>query len=76
MSSNQVSKTNFRTLTPVTLNSLHEMEVMIDSGADESLMDWGLAHKLQLDSDPLVRPIRTCSLNGKEIFSITHLTNL
>ena len=74
VSSNQVSKTKFRTLTPVILNSLHEMKVMIDSGADESLMDWALAHKLQLASEPLITPIRARSLNSKEIFNITHLT--
>ena len=74
VSSNQVSKTNFHTLTQVTLNSLHVMEVMIDSGADESLMDWGLANKSQIDSDPLARPIRAHSLNGKEIFAITHIS--
>ena len=74
MSPNQVAKTDFRTLTRVTLNSLHVMNVLIDSGADESLMDWGLAKKLQIESKPLARPIQACSLNGKEIFSITHVT--
>ena len=52
VSSNQVSKANFRTLTQVSLNSLHLLLT-----ADESLMDWGLANKLHLDSDPLARPI-------------------
>ena len=33
------------------------MEVLIDSGADESLMDWNLARKIQIESEPLARPI-------------------
>ena len=40
------------------INSQYEMEVLIDSGADESLMDWNLARKLQIDCEPLARPIR------------------
>ena len=50
------------------------MEVLIDSGADESLMDWNLARKLQIESEPLARPIRAHSLNGTDIFVITHLS--
>ena len=57
VSANQVSKTTFRVLTKVKLNSWHDMEVLIDSGADESLMDWNLARKLQIESEPLARPI-------------------
>ena len=48
--------------------------VLIDSGADEGLMDWSLANKLQIDSEPLARPIRARFLNGKEIFAITHIS--
>ena len=50
------------------------MEVLIDSGADESLMDWNLARKLHIDSEPLARPIRARSLKGTDIFVITHLS--
>ena len=74
VSSNQVSKTAVRVLTKVKLNSQYDMEAMIDSGADESLMVWNLARKLQLDCESLVRPIRTCSLNGTDIFVITHIS--
>ena len=34
------------------------MDVLIDSGADENLMDWNLAKKLHIDCEPLARPIR------------------
>ena len=74
MSSNMVSKTTVRFLTKVKLNSQYDMEVMIDSGADKSLMDWNLARKLQIDCEPLARPIRARSLNGTDIFVITHLS--
>ena len=74
VSSNQVSKTTVRVLTKIKLNSQYEMEAMIDSGADESLMDWNLARKLQIDCESLDRPIRACSLNGADIFVITHIS--
>ena len=74
VSSNQVSKTAVRVLTKVMLNSHFEMEAMIDSGADESLMDWNLARKLQIDCESLERPIRARSLNGADIFVITHVS--
>ena len=72
VSSNQVATTTVHVLTQVKLNSQYDMDVMIDSGADESLMDWNLAKKLQIDCEPLARPIRACSLNGADIFVITH----
>ena len=37
-------------------------------------MDWGLAEKLGLKSEPLAKPIRARSLNGKELFAITHIS--
>ena len=48
VSSNQVAKTAVHVLTQVKLNSLFDMDVLIDSGADESLMDWNLAKKLHI----------------------------
>ena len=47
---------------------------LIDSGADESLMDWGLAQRLALETRALVTPITASSLNGRELFTITHVT--
>ena len=75
VSSNQVAKSTVRVLTPVTINSHLDMNVMIDSGADESLMDYNLAKKLHIDCQPLARPIRARSLNGADIFAITHKSN-
>ncbi|XP_072771297.1 uncharacterized protein KIAA0040 homolog isoform X2 [Nerophis lumbriciformis] len=49
---------------------------LIDSGADESLMDWSLAAELGIKSEPLARPIRAKALDGKELFVITHVTEL
>ena len=61
----QASKPVSRTLTKVKLNSAYDLEALIDSGADESLMDWGLARRLGIESKPLAKPIQAKSLNGK-----------
>ena len=55
-----------RTLTKVqvTHHTTTELEALIDSGADESLMD--LAEKLGLESELLVKPIKARSFNGKD----------
>ena len=45
-----------------------ELEALIDSGADESLMDWGLARKLGIGAELLERPVRARSLNDLEPF--------
>ena len=50
------------------------IEALIDSGADESLMDEGLAKRLGLAIKKLERPVKATSLNGKELFTITHAT--
>ena len=75
VSSNQVAKTAVRVLTQVKLNSQFDMDVLIDSGADESLMDWNLAKKLHIDCEPLARPIRARSLNGADIIVIFHISS-
>lgn len=54
--------------TMVTLGAL------INSGADESLMDWGLAHKLSLKTERLPQPIEASALYGSPLFRITHKT--
>ena len=74
VSSNQIAKSAVRVLTQVKLNAKWDMKVLVDSGADESLMDWNLAKKLHIDCENLARPIRACSLNGADIFMITHIT--
>lgn len=50
----------------VTLGSL------VDAGADESLIDWGLAHQLNLRTERLPQPIAASALDGSPLFHITH----
>lgn len=50
------------------------LRALIDSGADESLMAWGLAAKLELKSEPLVTLVQARAPYGKELFTITHTT--
>ncbi|KAF0042486.1 hypothetical protein F2P81_006018 [Scophthalmus maximus] len=42
-----------------------ELKALIDSGADESLMDWGLAEEFGLKTELLAKPIKAKALNGK-----------
>lgn len=68
-----------RALTPV--NILHHgvsttVRALIDSGADRCMMDWGLAEQLGLQSEPLTIPIEAKALNGYELFTIWHQTEL
>ena len=70
------SSSTVRTLTKVQVKHHNdtELEALIDSGADESLMDWGLARKLGLKIELLERPVRASSLNGMDLFLITHIS--
>ena len=46
--------------------------VLIDSGADESLMDWDLAQKLKLNTEQLSKPLKaSCYHHLREVFSKT-----
>lgn len=75
MSSPLASEHTLRVLTPVKIThriTTTDLRALIDSGADESLTDWGLAAKLRLNSEPLARPIEASALNGTELFNITH----
>ena len=71
-----VSSSVSRTLTTVKVihHTATELGALIDSGADESLMDWGLAEELGLKSELLVKPINAKALNGNELFTITHIS--
>lgn len=51
-----------------------ELHALIDSGADESLIDWAHAKRLGLGTEPLEKPIKANELNGQHIFSISHVT--
>ena len=56
----KVSGTTSRTLTTVQVmhHTTTELKALIDSGADESLMDWELAEQLGLNTELLAKPIR------------------
>ena len=48
--------------------------VLIDSGADESLMDWSLARQNQVKTVPLTHPVTASALDGRLLFRVTHCT--
>lgn len=68
------SHTRSRTLTTVKVihHSITELAALINSGADESLMDWRLAEELGLKTELLAKPINAKALNGTDLFTITH----
>jgi len=51
-----------------------ELGVFIDSGADESLINWGLVWRLGLQVEPLSKPIKVSALNGGALFDISHIS--
>ena len=66
-----------RTPTQVTLivnNQEHTLEALIDSGADESLIDWELAKLLNLKTIPLAHPINASALDGRLMCQVTDHT--
>ena len=48
----------------VTHHTATELDAVIDSGADENLMDWDQAVNLGLKSELVNRPIKARLLNG------------
>ena len=77
MSQFSSSKSSPRTLTPVTVTHhdiSHDSHAFIDSGADESLMNWGLAKKMKLKVELLPQPIEASALDGSPLFRVTHKT--
>ncbi|CAJ1060073.1 hypothetical protein F2P81_006018 [Xyrichtys novacula] len=72
----EASKPVSRTLTKVQLihHTVNNLEELIDSGADESLMDCELVEKLGIRSEPLTKPIRARALDGKELFVNSRIT--
>ena len=51
-----------------------ELGVLIDSGANGNLIDWGLARRLGLQVKPLSKPIKASALNGRILFDISHIS--
>lgn len=75
----RVSCTEFppRALTEIQVkhhNTVVSLEVFIDSGADESLMDWGFAKRLNLETEQLAWPLEASALDGSRLFKVTHKT--
>lgn len=48
--------------------------VLIDSRADESVIDWDFALGLELRSERLAQPLEARALDGTQIFKLTHKT--
>lgn len=66
-----------RTLTEVKLFMNEQtvtQGVLIDSGADESLIDFNLARRYQIKIVPLTQSVTARALDGHLLFRITHCT--
>ena len=50
--------------------------MLLDSGADESFIDAGLAAQLGVSTTALHSPLQANALNGKRLASVTHITAL
>lgn len=50
------------------------MGVLVDSGADESLMDWGFANQMGIKTVRLTQPLKARALDCGFIFDVTHVT--
>lgn len=55
-------------------NQTIDQGVLIDSGADESLIDWGLVKQLKIKTVPLSHPVSASALDGRLLFTVTHCT--
>ena len=49
-------------------------KVLVDSGADVDLLDWGMVKRLSIKTEILPRPITARALDGKILFNVTHVT--
>lgn len=58
----------------ITSTASHPQKVLIDSGADASFMDKGLAWEFGLGSVPLERLVWATSLDGRPLWYISHRT--
>ena len=53
----------------------HPVTALIDSGADESIMDWSLALRLGLHPEKLPSPMSARALDGHVLGRVTSRTN-
>ena len=77
VSNSQISRPASRSLTNIKIIChavATEIRVLIDSGADASFMDWGLAKRLELKTELLEKTIKAKDLNGNDLFTVTHAT--
>ena len=75
--SRTVSFSPSRTLTSaqlITPTQTLSHAALIDSGADESFIDWRLAKRLGLNFVPLLRPLVAKALDGRLLCRVTHRT--
>ena len=75
----RISSSDFpsRTLTRIQVkisDNVFTYGALIDSGADESLMDWGLANKMNIKTKPLPQPLEASALDGRLLFKVSHQT--
>lgn len=52
----------------------HSLSVLIDSGAEQSLIDSDLVQQLGLKTEPLPHALRVTALSGQRLPDITHIT--
>ncbi|KAL3969834.1 glutaminyl-tRNA synthetase [Sarotherodon galilaeus] len=52
----------------------HSLSALIDSGAEQNLIDSNLAKRLNLVSEPLPHPLHVSALSGQRLPDITHVT--
>ena len=77
MSQTSTSSSPFRPLTHASLRSPEvslELDVFVDSGADENFLDRELAKQLQLIPEPLPVPREANALDGRLLCHVTHRT--
>lgn len=53
-------------------DTFENLGVLIESGADESVMDWDFTLSLELRSECLAQPLEARALDGTQIFKVTH----
>uniref|UniRef100_A0A3B3I2Y3 ribonuclease H n=1 Tax=Oryzias latipes TaxID=8090 RepID=A0A3B3I2Y3_ORYLA len=57
-----------------TTSEIHITEALIDSGAEQSLIDRDLVTRLHLPTEPLDTPVQASGLGGQHLSRITHRT--
>uniref|UniRef100_A0A3B3IPI7 Gypsy retrotransposon integrase-like protein 1 n=1 Tax=Oryzias latipes TaxID=8090 RepID=A0A3B3IPI7_ORYLA len=53
---------------------VHELRALVDSGAEQSLIDFRVVNHLSIPTEPLENPIEASGLGGQHLSRITHRT--